>query len=75
MNQQIIFNDDISFDESQQGWVFTGLLSGERLTIIIKSKQNTILTDELKFDFEESVEEWLEEHEPPTNSRIELAYK
>jgi hypothetical protein len=75
MNQQIIFNDDIFFDESQQGWVFTGLLSGERLTILIKSKQNTILTDELKFDLEESVEEWLEEHEPPTSSRIELEYK
>jgi len=72
MNQQIIFNDDICFDDHQQGWIFTGLLSGERINIFIKSKKHTELNNALKFDLEELVEQWLEENEPPTNNKISL---
>jgi len=75
MNQQIIFNDDICFDDNQQGWVFTGLLSGERINILVQSNKHTELNNELKFDLEELIEEWLEENEPPTNNKIELVYK
>jgi len=60
MNQQIIFNDDICFDDSRQGWVFTGLLSGERINILVQSNKHTELNNELKFDLEELIEEWLE---------------
>jgi hypothetical protein len=74
MNQQIIFNDDISFDNSEKGWVFTGLLSGERISILIKCKKRDELTDELKFNLEEIIEEWLEDNEPLSGSRIELVY-
>jgi hypothetical protein len=75
MNQQIIFNDDICFDENLQGWRFSGLLSGERISILIKSNNYADLTDGLKFELEEIVEEWLENNEPPTDSKIELVYK
>lgn len=75
MNQQMIFNDDICFDDNLQGWVFTGLLAGERINILIKSTKHAELNNELKFDLEETVEEWLENNEPPADSKIELVYK
>jgi len=75
MNQQILFNDDIAFDENQQAWNFTGLLAGERITITIKTESTLKLTDELRFNFEDQVEEWLEDNEPPENCKIELLYK
>lgn len=75
MNQQILFNDDIAFDNKQQVWVFTGLLAGERITITIESVDPLELNDALRFDFESQVEEWLEDNEPPINGKIELFFK
>ncbi|NQZ88592.1 MAG: hypothetical protein HRT54_13555 [Colwellia sp.] len=74
MNQQIIFNDDMSFDYEKRECVFTGLVSGERITIFIKAKDIIELTNAVKFDFECQVEEWLEDNEPPTNRKIQLVY-
>ena len=42
MNQQIIFNDDMTFDHEKGQCFFTGLIAGERVTISIKTK-NSIL--------------------------------
>ena len=74
MNQQIIFNDDMTFDSNKRECVFTGLVSGERVTIIIKAKNVIELTNTVKFDFECQVEEWLEDNEPPMNQKIEVLY-
>jgi len=75
MNQQILFNDDIVFDDKSNAWVFTGLLSGERVTISIRSANHLPLSDSLKFDFECQVEEWLEDNEPLENGEIALFHK
>jgi hypothetical protein len=75
MNQQILFNDDIIFNDQIKAWVFTGLLAGERITIEIISEEPLELSDALKFDFEFQVEEWLEDNEPPVTSKIKLVYK
>jgi hypothetical protein len=75
MNQQILFNDDISFDDNSLEYVFTGLLSGERVTIRIKTENPLPLNDTLKFDFECQVEEWLEENEPSDNGEIALFHQ
>ncbi|AOW77196.1 hypothetical protein A3Q34_10250 [Colwellia sp. PAMC 20917] len=75
MNQQIIFNDDITYDDNQKGWIFSGLLSGERINILIKCTKHNVMSDSLKFDLEEIVEEWLDANEPLPESRIELYYK
>ena len=75
MNQQILFNDDMVFDREQQAWVFTGLLSGERITIIIEVEEPLPLNEELRFDFEYLVEEWLEDNEPSMNGEIHLLSK
>jgi len=74
MNQQIIFNDDMSFDYEKRECVFTGLVSGEHVTIFIKAKDIIELTNAVKFDFECQVEEWLEDNELPTNRKIKLVY-
>jgi len=74
MNQQIIFNDDMSFDYEKRECIFTGLVSGERVTIFIKAKDIIELTNAVKFDFECQVEEWLEDNEPPMNRKIKLVY-
>ncbi|MFT5295967.1 MAG: hypothetical protein ACI9YH_001983 [Colwellia sp.] len=74
MNQQIIFNDDMTFDHEKGKCCFTGLIAGERVNILIKAKNVIEFTDSVKFDFECQVEEWLEDNEPPTNRKIELVY-
>ena len=75
MNQQILFNDDIIFNSERQTWSFTGLLGGERINILIQDKACHPLSNELKFDLEEQVEEWLEDNEPSMNGEIHLLYK
>ena len=74
MNQQIIFNDDMSFDYENRECSFTGLVAGERITILIKARDVIELTNAVKFDFECLVEEWLEGNEPLPNQKIELLY-
>lgn len=67
MNQAIIFNDDLVFDPQQKAWCFTGMLSGQNITIYFHSFSLGRL-DEIdsctKFDLEEVAELWLEKNEP-----------
>lgn len=75
MNQAILFNDDIHFDEGQNVWSFTGLMSGQKVTIFIKQSypdKNLVITDCVRFDWEEAVEIWLEKYEPDLNNEIHL---
>lgn len=75
MNQSILFNDDIHFDEKRCAWCFTGFLDGEHITVQIEEKnypRNSIVTDATKFDWEDAVENWLEEHEPNEDRVIKL---
>lgn len=66
MNQAILFNDDLIFDEQQDAWRFTALLSGQLMTIYFHSMQLKLLGEIdscTKFDLEEIVELWLEKNE------------
>jgi len=70
MNQAIIFNDDLIFNREFDAYCFTGLLSGEVITIYIHSvqlKQLSEIDTCTKFDLEEIVELWLEKNEPEGN--------
>ena len=70
MNQAVLFNDDLIFDELQDAWRFTVLVSGQRITIFFHStklKQLEEIDSNTKFDLEEIVEIWLEENEPEGN--------
>lgn len=67
MNQAILFNDDLIFDEQQDAWRFTALLSGQLITIYFHSMQLKLLGEIdncTQFDLEEIVELWLEKNEP-----------
>lgn len=73
MNQQILFNDDLKYDTQQGSWVFTCLIAGERIKILIEQPlpANKIKpTDEMKFDLEQLVEDWLEHDEPNAQGEI-----
>jgi len=67
LNQAILFNDDLLFDEQQDAWRFTALLSGQVITVYFHSMQLKLLgqiDNCTKFDLEEVVELWLEKNEP-----------
>jgi len=67
LNQAILFNDDLLFDEQQDAWRFTALLSGQLITVYFHSMQLKLLgqiDNCTKFDLEEVVELWLEKNEP-----------
>ncbi|MCP4985919.1 MAG: hypothetical protein GY928_07585 [Colwellia sp.] len=71
MNQAILFNDDLCFDQEQDAWCFTALLSGQTVTVFFHSmqlKQLSEIDSCTKFDLEEIVELWLEKNEPEGSS-------
>lgn len=71
MNQAIILNDDYSFNHKEQNWQCTGMLSGENLLITIKSSVlPNNLTQDIKFDWECVIEDWLADNEPEDNKVI-----
>jgi purine-nucleoside phosphorylase len=66
MNQAILFNDDISFNKTEDAWCFTGLISGQQVVIYFHSmelKQLHEIDSCTKFDLEELTELWLEKNE------------
>jgi len=70
MNQSILFNDDLYFNEQEDAWCFTGQLSGEVITIYIHSiqlKQLVKIDSCTKFDLEELAEQWFDTNEPEDN--------
>jgi hypothetical protein len=77
MNQAILLNDDHHYDTAKQRWVFTGMLSGEHIMVVVDSTltQQSNITDAIKFDWEILVEEWLESNEPPINGEIHVLSK
>ncbi len=67
MNQAILFNDDLTFDQQEDAWRFTALLSGQTITVFFHSmqlKQLDQIDNCTRFDLEEIVELWLEKNEP-----------
>jgi hypothetical protein len=66
MNQAILFNDDLTFNNKNDAWCFTAQLSGQIVTIYFHSmqlKQLGEIDSCTKFDLEEIVELWLEKNE------------
>ncbi|MFD2165831.1 hypothetical protein ACFSJY_06090 [Thalassotalea euphylliae] len=70
MNQSILFNDDLAFDQDKDAWRFTGLMAGQLITIYFHSpklKHLASIDQCTKYDLEEVVELWLEKNEPEDN--------
>lgn len=67
MNQAVLFNDDLVFDDAQDAWRLTAQVSGQQMTIYFHSAQLKQLENVdscTKFDLEEIAELWLERNEP-----------
>lgn len=70
MNQAILFNDDLTFNQEHQAWCFTGNAYGQIVTIYFHSFSLGRLNEIdgcTKFDLEEIAELWFEENEPEGN--------
>lgn len=66
MNQAILFNDDLTFDQKYKCWRLSGVVSGQLVTIFYQSMSLSRL-DKIdnctKYDLEEVAELWLEKNE------------
>lgn len=66
MNQSILFNDDLTFDQKNQCWRMSAIVSGQIITLYFHSlslnRQIEIDTC-TKYDLEEIAELWLDENE------------
>jgi len=70
MNQKILFNDDLIFDQQNDAWCLTGQLSGELITFYYHSvqlKQLDVIDNCTKYDLEEVTELWLEKNDLDSN--------
>lgn len=75
MNQAILFNDDLIFDDNVKSWFLTGCIAGEKFIVQIPDKyyaKGIKITTEMKFDLEINIENWLRQNEP-TDGRIILS--
>lgn len=66
MNQAIIFNDDLTFNDKEDAWSFTAQFAGEIIFIYFHSmqlKQLALIDNCTKYDLEEVAELWLEKNE------------
>ncbi len=73
MNQAIIFNNDVHFNDKREAWCFSLQRNGELLFVFIPQKyfpKTQLLSEEILFDWENGVEEWLEENEPNDNQEV-----
>ncbi|MEI6893261.1 MAG: hypothetical protein V5789_01225 [Colwellia sp.] len=71
MNQAILFNDDLVFNNEQGAWCITAIILGQSVTIYFHSGQLKELSEidsATQFDLEEAVERWLEKNEPAGNT-------
>ncbi|MBO9491240.1 hypothetical protein J7384_12785 [Endozoicomonas sp. G2_1] len=65
MNQAILFNDDLC-QKADGIWQLSGFYQGELVVFELKTKVNE-LTEQIKFDWELQIEDWLEDNEPVQN--------
>lgn len=75
MNQAILLNSDLTFDESRSLWTISGFYQSQGIVIYIseaKLARNTYISSELLFDLEADIEDWLELNEPDENNEIWL---
>ena len=75
MNQALLLNSDLAFDETQRLWKITGFYQTQGIVVFIKEAKlspNVLITSEMIFDLEADIEDWLEVHEPNENNEIWL---
>lgn len=67
MNQSLLFNDDLEFDDERHAWSFSCLIEGNLHKVVIDEQYHSRVlpvTEQIKFEWEERVENWLKNYEP-----------
>lgn len=75
MNQALLLNSDLAFNEELDAWQLTGFYQSRGLTIFISSvklARDIEITSDLLLDLEADIEDWLEDNEPDDNDQIWL---
>ncbi|MCF2911145.1 DUF1488 domain-containing protein [Pseudoalteromonas sp. DL2-H2.2] len=76
MNQQILINDDIHYDDTRQCLVFTAMASGMLVSCVIEttlSKEQALTHFKAhQFDYEMQAEQQIEEEAYSAQGEIEL---
>ncbi|MCG7564430.1 MULTISPECIES: DUF1488 domain-containing protein [Pseudoalteromonas] len=76
MNQQILINDDIHYDETRQCLIFTAMVSGMLVSCVIATsltKQQALTHFKAhQFDYEMQAEQLIEEEAYSAQGEIEL---
>ncbi len=75
MNQALLLNNDLIFDEQQQSWQMTGFYQGQDIRIFIKINRlpkNSKITSLIVLDLEADIEDWLETNEPDESNHCWL---
>ena len=75
MNQAILLNNDLTFNEQRQVWQLTGFYQSQTITIyipLVRLAKDSDITQGIIFELEDEIENWLEDNEPDSNNVIEL---
>ena len=75
MNQAILLNNDLTFNEQRQVWQLTGFYQSQTITIyipLVRLAKDSDITQGIIFELEDEIENWLEDNEPDSNNIIEL---
>ena len=75
MNQALLLNNDLTFDEQQQAWLITGFYQSQDIRFYINTNKLPIssqITSVILLDLEADIEDWLENNEPDENNHCWL---
>ncbi|MGJ8694369.1 MAG: hypothetical protein ACSHW0_18015 [Thalassotalea sp.] len=75
MNQALLLNNDLTFDQTNAWWTITGFYQSQDIVVYIKEAKlarTTVITAAVIFDIEADIEDWLEVNEPDENNNIWL---
>ena len=77
MNQSVLLNDDLRFNDKRKSWCLTGQVNGEKITVVIDQcylSATSTITNSLVFDIEDQIEQWLDIYEIDDNQEILLKF-
>lgn len=75
MNQSVLLNNDLKFDQESACWLLTGFYQSQTIKIYLSAKKlhaDTKINDTIIFDIEADIEEWLASNEPDDSNEIWL---
>lgn len=75
MNQSILLNDDLTYNSELTCWQLTGFYQSQTVVIYFSTARlapDAVITDEVIFELEADIEDWLADNEPDEDNIIRL---